>query len=93
MRVINLSCFILNCTVKLSISLFLDENQPTTAKMANFSCLQYIETIPELRFKYKGSYPSDKIPQLTKYSFAITNSAPSNDREKQWIMIARLNKT
>ena len=40
-----------------------------------------------------GSYPSDKVPQLTKYSFAIINSAPSNDRGEHWIMIARLNKT
>ena len=40
-----------------------------------------------------GSYPSDKVPQLTKYSFAIINSASSNDRGEHWIMIARLNKT
>ena len=40
-----------------------------------------------------GSYPSDKVPQLTKYSFAIINSAPSNDRGEHWIIIARLEKT
>ena len=40
-----------------------------------------------------GSYPSDTVPQLTKYSFAIINSAPSNDRGEHWIMIARLNKS
>ena len=56
--------------------------------MDNFSLLQIIERIPELGFKYMGSYPSDKVPQLTKYSFAIVNSAPSNDRG-----IARLDKT
>ena len=60
--------------------------------MDNFSLLQIIETIPELRFKYMGSYPSDTVPQLTKYSFAIINSAPSNDRGEHWIMIARMNK-
>ena len=27
-----------------------------------------------------GSYPSDKVPQLTKHCFAIINSAPSNVR-------------
>ena len=40
-----------------------------------------------------GSYPSDTVPQLTKNSFAIINSAPSNDRGEQWIMIARLDKS
>ena len=40
-----------------------------------------------------GSYPSDKVPQLTKYSFAIVNSAPSIDRGEHWIMMARLDKT
>ena len=39
------------------------------------------------------SYPSDNVPRLTKYSFAIVNSAPSNDRGEHWIMIARLDKT
>ena len=40
-----------------------------------------------------GSYPSDTIPQLTEYSFAIINSALSNDRGEHWIMIARLDKS
>ena len=57
-----------------------------------FSFLQVIERIPELRFKYMGSYPSDTVPQLTKYSFANINSASSNDRGEHWIKIARLDK-
>ena len=61
--------------------------------MDDFSLLQIIERTPELKFKYMGSYPSDKVPQLKKYSFAIVNSAPSNDRGEHWIMIARLDKT
>ena len=61
--------------------------------MDNFELLQIIEKIPELRFKYMGSYPSDTVPQLTKYSFAIINSAPSIDRGEHWIMIARLDKS
>ena len=71
----------------------LDVNQLTFAKMNNFSLLQIIERIPELRFKYMQSYPSDKVPQLTKYSFAIVISAPSNGRGGHWIMMARLDKT
>ena len=84
--------FNLKYTIKLSIS-FLAVNQPTIAKMDNFSILQIIERIPEPRFKYMGSYSSDTVPQLTKYSFANINSAPSNDRGEQWIMIARLDKS
>ena len=84
--------FILKYTIKLSIS-FLAVSQPTIAKMDNISLLQIIERIPELRFKYVGSYPSDTVTQLTKYSFAIINSAPSNDRGEHWIMIGRMNKS
>ena len=61
--------------------------------MDRFSLLQIIKRIPELRFKYMGSYSSDTVPQLTKYSFAITNSAPSNDRGEHWIMTARMDKS
>ena len=85
-------CFILEYTIKLAISLFLDLNQPTIAKTDKFLLLQIIEKIPELKFKYMGSYPSDKVPQLTKYSFAITNSAPSTGRGERWIMTTRLDK-
>ena len=61
--------------------------------MDSFSLLQIIERIPELRFKYMGSFPSDTVPQLTKYSFAIINSATSKDRGEHWIMIARLDES
>ena len=84
--------FILKYTIKLLIS-FSAVDQPTIAKMDNFSLLQIIERIPGLRFKYMGSYPSVEVPRLTKYSFAIVTSAPSNDRGEHWIMIARLDKT
>ena len=40
-----------------------------------------------------GSYNSDKVPQLTNYSFAVSNSAPGNDGGEHWIMIARLGET
>ena len=60
--------------------------------MENFSFLQTIGRIPELRLKYMGSYHSDKVPQLTKFSFAIVNSAPSKDGAEHWIMIARMDE-
>ena len=58
--------------------------------MDNFLTLQIIEKIPEFRFMYMGSYPPDKVSQLTKYSFAFVNSAPSKNRGEHWIMIARM---
>ena len=61
--------------------------------MDNFSFLQTIERIPELGFKYMGSYTADKTPRPTKYSSAIINSVPSNDRGQHWIRIARMDKT
>ena len=61
--------------------------------MDKFSLLQIIERIPELRFKYMVSYPSDTVPKITKYFFAIINSAPRNDRGEHWIMIAQLDKS
>ena len=84
--------FILSCAIELSISLLLDLNHQTIEKMANSSVFQIIEIVPEPRFKSMGFYPSYKVPQLTKYSFAKINSAPSNVRGEDWIMIARLNK-
>ena len=39
-----------------------------------------------------GSYLSDTVPHLTKHSFAIFTSVPSNDRGEDWITIARLDK-
>ena len=61
--------------------------------MDNVSLLQITQRIPELKFNYMGSYPTDKMLQLTKYSFAIINSAPGNERGEHWIMIARLDKS
>ena len=60
--------------------------------MDNFSLLQIIERFSELRFKYMGSYPSDIVPQLSKYTLAIINSDPSNDRGEHWIMIPQQKK-
>ena len=61
--------------------------------MDNFLLPLIIERIPELRFKYMGSYSSDTVPQLTKDSFAIINSASSHDRGELWITESQLDKT
>ena len=63
-----------------------DVNLQKTAMMDNILILKVIEKIAEL--KYMGSYFSDKVPQPSKYAFAIINSAASNDRGDHWIVIA-----
>ena len=60
--------------------------------MDNQSLQQIIERIPELKFKYIGSFPADFIPNLTKFSFAIINTASSTEVGEHWILIARLNR-
>ena len=58
-----------------------------------FSLLQIIESVPELSFKYTGTYTSAKVPRPTKYSFAIITLAPSNERGEHWVLIAQMDKT
>ena len=54
---------------------------------------QIIERIPELKYRYIGSFPADCVPRLPTFSFAIINTSPSNEAGEHWIMIARLNRT
>ena len=61
--------------------------------MDNASLRQIVEGIPELKYRYNGSFPADCIPRLPTFSFAIINTSPSNEAGKHWIMIARLNRT
>ena len=71
--------------------MFLDVNQLEVTKMDIFSLLEVIERLPELSFKYMGAYSVNKNPHLTKHSFAIFYSAPSNDRGEH--MITRFDKS
>ena len=57
--------------------------------MDSVSLKQIIERIPELCYKYVGSFPCDKIPNLPTYSFAIINNQPSGFAGEYWIMVAR----
>ena len=57
--------------------------------MDKVSLKQIIERIPELCYKYVGSFPCDKIPNLPNYSFAIINNQPSGFAGEHWIMVAR----
>ena len=47
-----------------------------------------INRIPPLKFRYRGSFPSDYVPTLDNDTFAIINTQPSNIQGEHWIMIA-----
>ena len=61
--------------------------------MENTSLRPTIEGIPELKYRYIGSFPADCIPSLPTLSFAIINTSPSSEAGERWIMIAQLNRT
>ena len=61
--------------------------------MDNHSHQPFIERIPDLKFKYIGSFPADFIQNLPKISFAIINTALSEEVGKHWILTARLNRS
>ena len=48
------------------------------SKMDNVSLQRIINRIPQLKCRYRGSYPSDYVPTLDNYTFAIINTQPSN---------------
>ena len=60
--------------------------------MDNTSLCDIIERIPELKFRYIGSFPTDFVLNLPKFSFAIFNNSPSSEVCEHWIMIGRLNR-
>ena len=60
--------------------------------MDNTSLRDIIERIPELKFRYIGSFPADFVPNLPKFTFAIINTSPSSEADEHWIMIGRLNR-
>ena len=56
--------------------------------MDNVSLQQIINRIPLLKYRYRGSFPSDNVPTLDNDTFAIINTQPSNMQGEHWIMIA-----
>ena len=59
-----------------------------TSKMDNVSLQQIINRIPLLKYRYRGSFPSDSVPTLDNDTFAILNTQPSKMQGELWIMIA-----
>ena len=56
--------------------------------MDNYSLQQIINCIPLLKYRYRGSLPSDYVPTLDNDTFAIINRQPSNMQGEHWIMMA-----
>ena len=57
--------------------------------MDNVSLQQIINRIPLLKYRYRGSFPSDYVPTLDNDTFAIINRQPSNMQGEHCIMIAK----
>ena len=56
--------------------------------MDNVSLHQIINRILLLKYRYRGSFPSDFVPTLDNDTFAIIKTQPSNMQSEHWIMIA-----
>ena len=56
--------------------------------MDNISLQQIINRIQILKYRYRGSSPSDYVPTLDNNNSAIINTQPSNMQSEHWIMIA-----
>ena len=48
-----------------------------TREMDNFSLQQIINRIPLLKYRCRGSFPSDFVPALDNDTFAIIHTQPS----------------
>ena len=57
--------------------------------MDNVSLQQIINRIPLLKYRYRGSFPSDYVPTLENYTFAIINTQPSSMQGEHWTMVAK----
>ena len=56
--------------------------------MDNVSLQQIINRISLLKYRYRGSFPSDYVPTLDNDTFANINTQPCNMQGEHWIMIA-----
>ena len=60
-----------------------------TFKMDIVSLQQIINCIPLLKYRYRGSSPSDYVPTLDNDTFPIINTQHSNMQGEHWMMIAK----
>ena len=59
-----------------------------TCKINNVSLQQIISRIPLLKYRYRGSFPSDYVPTLDNDTFDFIITQPGNMQGEHWIMIA-----
>ena len=59
------------------------------SEMDNFSLQQVLNRIPLLKYRYRGSFPSDYVPTPDNDTFAIINTQPSDMQVEHWIMIGK----
>ena len=59
-----------------------------TSKRDNVSPQQKINRIPLLKYRYRGSYPSDYVRTLDNDTFPVVDTRPSNTQGEHWIKIA-----
>ena len=58
--------------------------------MDDVSLQQIINRIPLLKYRHRGSFPSEYVPILDNATFVIIDTQPSNMQDEHWIMIANL---
>ena len=58
-----------------------------SSKIDNVSLQRIFNPIPLLKYRYRGSVPSEFVPTLDNDTFAIINTQPSNMQGEHWIMI------
>ena len=59
-----------------------------TFKLDNVSLQQIINRIPLLKYRYRGSFPSDYVLTLDNDTLAIIYTQPSSMLGEHWIIIA-----
>ena len=59
-----------------------------TSKMDDISLQQLINSIPVLKYRHRGCFPSEYVPTLDNDTFAIRNTQHGNMQREHWIMIA-----
>ena len=61
--------------------------------MDHIALKQIIDRIPELKYKFVGTFPADFIPKLSKNTFCIINTDNSSQPGEHWIMVANFDGT
>ena len=58
------------------------------SEMDDVSLQQTINRIPLVKYRYRGSFPSDYVPTLDNDNLAIINTQPTKMQGEHWIMNA-----